>query len=148
MTQEEKAKRYDEALEKARKYRDEEGFTEMEDLFPELTESEDERMVRRIESFLYAYGLDYFYYGWNKFDFFVVLVSIIDWVVNDIDGIDGSFLKTFQVIRVLKVLKVSRLLRIVKFLKGLEKIIQTFYWSFSALVNVLYLNTIYVCIYM
>lgn len=31
-----------------------------EHYFPELAESEDERMVRRIESFLYAYGLDYF----------------------------------------------------------------------------------------
>ena len=35
-------KKYKEALEKARKYFDEEGFTEMADIFPELAESEDE----------------------------------------------------------------------------------------------------------
>ena len=51
MTDKEKAKAYDEALEKARKYRDEEGFTEMEDVFPELRESEDER----IRKWLYDY---------------------------------------------------------------------------------------------
>ena len=52
MTQEEKAKAYDEALEKARKYRDEEGFTEMEDVFPELRESEDERMLHQVLRYL------------------------------------------------------------------------------------------------
>lgn len=52
MTQEEKAKAYDEALEKARKYRDEEGFTEMEDLFPELAENEDEKIRRELVEYL------------------------------------------------------------------------------------------------
>lgn len=52
MTQEEKAKAYDEALEKARKYRDEEGFTEMEDLFPELAENEDEKIWRELVEYL------------------------------------------------------------------------------------------------
>lgn len=69
MTQEEKAKRYDEALEKARKYRDEEGFTEMEDLFPELAENEDEKMIDGLQGFLSAFGSDFFGTGgWQKFD--------------------------------------------------------------------------------
>ena len=69
---------------------------------------------------LFAYGIKpYFHISWNKFDFFVVLVSLIDWIVNNVDGIDASFLKSFQIIRVLKVLTVSRVLRLIKALKGL-----------------------------
>ena len=63
MTQEQKAKAYDEALEKARKYRDEEGFTEMEDLFPELAESEDERirktLIHIVKGACDKYGIKY-----------------------------------------------------------------------------------------
>ena len=97
---------------------------------------------------LFAYGIKpYFHISWNKFDFFVVLVSLIDWIVNNVDGIDASFLKSFQIIRVLKVLTVSRVLRLIKALKGLEKLIQTLQWSISALVNVLYLTIIIYCIF-
>ena len=97
---------------------------------------------------MFAYGIrPYFHIGWNKFDFFVILVSLIDWVVNSVDGIDASFLKTFQIIRVLKVLTVSRVLRLVKALIGLEKLIQTLQWSISALINVLSLTIIIFCIF-
>ena len=97
---------------------------------------------------LFAYGIKaYFHLSWNKFDFFVVLVSLIDWIVNNIDGIDSSFLKSFQIIRVLKVLRVSRVLRLIRSLKGLEKLIQTLQWSISALLNVLFLNIIIYCIF-
>ena len=96
---------------------------------------------------LFAYGLKpYFHISWNKFDFFIVIVSIIDWIVSGIDGIDATFLKTFQIIRVLKVLRVSRVIRLVKNLKGLEKLIQTLQWSFSALIHVLALIFIIYCI--
>lgn len=44
MTQEQKAKAYDEALERARVYFENENYTEMADVFPELCESEDERI--------------------------------------------------------------------------------------------------------
>jgi hypothetical protein len=73
-------------------------------------------------------------------------VSIIDWIVAGIDGIDAAFLKSFQIIRVLKVLRVSRVIRLVKALKGLEKLIQIAQWSFSALMNILFLMIIFYCI--
>jgi len=41
-------RKYKEALERAKKYRDEENFTEMEDVFPELKESEDERIRKTL----------------------------------------------------------------------------------------------------
>jgi hypothetical protein len=88
---------------------------------------------------LLAYDLAYFHTGWNRFDFFVVVASILDIIIANIDGIDAAFLKSFQIIRVLRVLRVTRVLRLVKSLKGLEKLIQTLSWSMSALMNVILL---------
>jgi hypothetical protein len=95
-----------------------------------------------------AYGISgYFYYGWNKFDFFVVVASIADIVIANIDGIDAAFLKSFQIIRVLRVLRVTRVLRLIKALKGLEKLLQTLRWSISALSNVFILMFLMFCIF-
>ena len=95
-----------------------------------------------------GYGISgYFYFGWNKFDFFVVVASIVDLIIANIDGIDASFLKSFQIIRVLRVLRVTRVLRLVKSLKGLEKLIQTLSWSISALMNVFILMFLIFCIF-
>ena len=92
---------------------------------------------------LLAYGpMGYFHSGWNKFDFFVVVASIADLIIANIDGIDAAFLKSFQIIRVLRVLRVTRVLRLVKSLKGLEKLIQTLSWSIGALENVILLMII------
>ena len=97
---------------------------------------------------LLAYGpVGYFHGGWNKFDFFVVVASILDLIIANIDGIDAAFLKSFQIIRVLRVLRVTRVLRLVKSLKGLEKLIQTLSWSISALANVILLMIIIFCIF-
>jgi len=81
----------------------------------------------------------YFHSGWNKFDFFVVMASILDIIIANIDGIDAAFLKSFQIIRVLRVMRITRALRLVKSLKGLEKLIQTLSWSIGALMNVVLL---------
>ena len=89
----------------------------------------------------------YFHSGWNRFDFFVVLASIVDLAVANVEGFDASFLKSFQIIRVLRVLRITRVLRLIKALKGLEKLIQTLSWSLSALVNVLALMLIFFCIF-
>ena len=77
-------------------------------------------------------------YHFNKpvFDFFVVVASIADLIVTNIEGIDTSFLKSFQIIRVLRVLRVTRVLRLFRSLKSLEKLIQTLRWAISALSNV------------
>ena len=44
---------------------------------------------------LTAYGpIGYFHSAWNRFDFFVVVASIGDLVIQNIDGIDAKFLKS------------------------------------------------------
>ena len=89
----------------------------------------------------------YFYYGWNRFDFFVVVASIADLIIAKIDGINASFLKSFQIIRVLRVLRVTRVLRLIKSLKSLEKLLQTLRWSLGALSNVFILMFLIFCIF-
>ena len=97
---------------------------------------------------LIAYGIrPYFHSSWNRFDFFVVIASIVDLAVANIEGFDASFLKSFQIIRVLRVMRITRVLRLIKSLKGLEKLIQTLSWSLTALANVLLLMLIFFCIF-
>ena len=97
---------------------------------------------------LLGYGIrPYFHSGWNRFDFFVVVASIVDLAVANVEGFDASFLKSFQIIRVLRVLRITRALRLIKSLKELEKLIQTLSWSLSALANVLFLMLIFFCIF-
>lgn len=89
----------------------------------------------------------YFYYGWNKFDFFVVSSSIADLVMKNTNQAKVDFLKSFQIIRVLRVLRVTRVLRLVKSLRGLEKLLQTLRWSINALMNVFILMFLIFCIF-
>ena len=97
---------------------------------------------------LLGYGfIPYFHSGWNRFDFFVVISSIVDIAVSNVDGFNASFLKSFQIIRVLRVLRITRVLRLIKSLKGLEKMIQTLSWSLTALANVLLLMLIFFCVF-
>lgn len=61
MTQEEKAKAYDEALEKARQLCDyptsKPFISDLQDLFPELAESDDEKMIGNIRRIIEQYAL-------------------------------------------------------------------------------------------
>ena len=98
-----------------------------------------------IECFLkiLAYGfLGYYHTTWNRFDFFIVIASILDIIIGEFNFINSSFLKSFQVIRVLRVLRVLRILRLVKVIKGLDKLIQTLTWSLPSLTNVFFLMII------
>jgi hypothetical protein len=90
----------------------------------------------------------YFYFSWNKFDFFVVSSSILDLAVAyAFSGNNTAFLKSFQIFRVLRVLRVTRVLRLVRSLRGLEKLIQTLRWSLNALMNVMILLLLIFCIF-
>lgn len=79
----------------------------------------------------------YLYSGWNKFDLFVVLSSIIDILMNNLGQSFFSFLRVGpQLARILRVLRVSRLLKLVKSLKGLQKLLETLTLALTPLMNV------------
>lgn len=61
----------------------------------------------------------YWYSAWNKFDFFVVMASIIDILMDSLGQSFISFLRVGpQLARIIRVLRVTRLLKLVKSLRG------------------------------
>lgn len=70
---------------------------------------------------LIAFGKTYFYIGWNKFDFFIVVSSIGEILLSVVSsGNSASFLKFApQIARVLRVFRISRVLRLVGKYKGI-----------------------------
>ena len=67
----------------------------------------------------------YFSSGWNKFDFFLVVVSIVSKIFDF-----GSFATMFRVFRVLRIIK------LIKRAKELKRLMQTILISLPALANV------------
>ena len=83
---------------------------------------------------LYVYRLAYFKTAWNKFDFFVVVSSIIDLVLElSLPKPEGGNEENSsqilsvgpQLARVLRVLRVSRVLRLAGKYKGLQSLLKT-----------------------
>ena len=71
-----------------------------------------------------AFGGSYLKNSWNKFDFFVVISSIFDVMLGQLDAEAMEFL-TFgpQIARVMRVLRVTRVLRLAAKAEGLQAII-------------------------
>jgi len=62
----------------------------------------------------------YFYYGWNRFDFIVVAISIFDVMLDSFGKKAFAFMKAGpQLARIFRVMRISRLFKLVKGLKGL-----------------------------
>jgi Ion transport protein len=84
-----------------------------------------------------AYGfIDFMQSGWNQFDLFVVITSLLDIALSQV-GTNASFLRVGpQLIRIVRVLRVTRLLKLVKSMRGLQKLLQSLYYSLPALMNI------------
>ncbi len=70
-------------------------------------------------------GHQYFFYGWNVFDFSLVLLS---WV--------GRFFSVGGLASLFRVFRVARMIRLVRTQKGLLNLFKTLIFSFPALVNI------------
>lgn len=79
---------------------------------------------------LTAYGWKYYWYvNWNKFDFVIVLLSLV--------ALDERLLKeklNFNV-TALRIIRISRLLRMVKTSEGLRTLLKTLYMSINNIIN-------------
>lgn len=76
MTQEEKAKAYDKALERAKSFQEIYGGDYAEYIFPELAESEDERIRRVLTETFKAYDIES---SWNG----IPVKSILSWLKKE-----------------------------------------------------------------
>lgn len=106
-----------------------------------------------LESIVKITGLGfmgYFSVGWNRFDFLVVLVSLVELSLfrqEEISISRFSFYKTFQIVRFLRVFRITRLLKIIKSFSGLSRLLQTLKWSSRALLNVFALMFLFIMIF-
>ncbi|ETL93484.1 hypothetical protein L917_08354 [Phytophthora nicotianae] len=78
-----------------------------------------------------AYGLVYFEDNWNRFDFFVVLGTLVSIVL---EALTTAHLRAFTVLA--RVFRVTRLIRLVKASKGVRHILTTLYLALPGLSNV------------
>lgn len=96
---------------------------------------------------IFVFGLAYFHTSWNKFDFFVVIASILDIALSSqqeaAEIAPGGRQQSQtalsiapQLARVLRVLRVSRVLRIANHYKGLQQLFNTIMLSLNGLLNV------------
>ena len=87
-----------------------------------------------------AFGDTYLKLGWNKFDFFVVVSSILDLMLETLDTKSMEFLTVApQLARVMRVLRVIRIIKLAGKQEGLQAIIQTIVFSLPSLLNVVIL---------
>lgn len=86
-----------------------------------------------------AFSYRYFETTWNKFDFFIVVTSLIDIAIEFASaGQEQNEALSVgpQVARLLRVLRVTRVVRLAKRQKGLQALMSTITLSVGALMNV------------
>lgn len=68
-----------------------------------------------------AYGLNYFKVAWNKFDFLIVVLTAVEYILKSFFGIDSGSSGV-----ILRMLRVSRLFKVFKKNKNLTMLFNTF----------------------
>jgi len=97
-----------------------------------------------------ALGCEYFSDGWNVFDFFVVLVSIADWLIHYIVILNSSGETNPTLLRVLRIVRLARILRtlrLVKSAQSLKLLLSMLLLSLPALSNILGIYLIMLSMY-
>lgn len=86
---------------------------------------------------LRAFSYRYFETSWNKFDFFIVVTSLLDIVFSNLGSETNEVLSLApQVARLLRVLRVTRVVRLAKKKQGLQALMSTITLSVGPLTNV------------
>ncbi|XP_075240737.1 sodium channel protein 1 brain-like isoform X3 [Convolutriloba macropyga] len=93
--------------------------------------------IYTLEALVKIIGLrqQYFMYGWNLFDFFIVLVSIADIIVEALIDSNTIYVKP-GTLRVVRLFRIGRVLRLIKAAKGIRKLLFAFLISIPALFNI------------
>jgi len=76
-----------------------------------------------------AYGFKYYWYvNWNKFDFIIVILSLVALEENLLTQMNFN-------VTALRIIRVSRLLRMVKTSEGLRTLLKTLFMSLGNIIN-------------
>ena len=79
----------------------------------------------------------YFLDGWNKFDFFIVLISFGGILVENLGSAVALDPTVLRILRVFRIFRILRAFRIFKAAKGLQQIVSTLSGSLSSLASLL-----------
>eukprot|EP00960_Hanusia_phi_P032705 750013-Hanusia_phi.AAC.1 len=77
----------------------------------------------------------YFKNGWNKFDFFIVMISFIGIMIDNAGAALGFNPTILRILRIFRIFRILRAFRIFKALKGLQAIVATLGNSLPAIGN-------------
>eukprot|EP01065_Artemidia_motanka_P052349 TRINITY_DN9431_c0_g2_i1.p1 TRINITY_DN9431_c0_g2~~TRINITY_DN9431_c0_g2_i1.p1 ORF type:complete len:2131 (+),score=591.16 TRINITY_DN9431_c0_g2_i1:72-6464(+) len=81
-----------------------------------------------------AFGLSYFLDPWNRFDFFLVVASIVNFmftvVLTDVSSVDASILGVMRIFRIMRVL------RLVKAARDVRMLLETVWYSLPSIANI------------
>eukprot|EP00746_Dinoflagellata_sp_MGD_P011190 gnl/MRDRNA2_/MRDRNA2_123392_c0_seq1.p1 gnl/MRDRNA2_/MRDRNA2_123392_c0~~gnl/MRDRNA2_/MRDRNA2_123392_c0_seq1.p1 ORF type:complete len:835 (+),score=129.39 gnl/MRDRNA2_/MRDRNA2_123392_c0_seq1:168-2507(+) len=99
---------------------------------------------------LALFRIKYFHDGWNIFDFSLVMITVVDFAVNQLNTLGNSgsasnlpglrALRMFRAVRVLRVLKVFRELWLI--VRGIVLSLRAMTWVICLLVMILYMSGI------
>ena len=87
---------------------------------------------------IFSLGIQtYWKSNWNKFDAFIVLTSIFDFLMQLLGNSLSKFYKIGpQLMRVMRVIRISRLFKLIKKLEGLQKQLQIIILIIPTLINI------------
>jgi len=77
----------------------------------------------------------YFTSGWNKFDFFIVMVSFAGVFIDSLGNAVPINPTVLRILRIFRIFRILRAFRIFKSLKGLQQIVMTLASSLPAIMN-------------
>ncbi|DAZ92554.1 TPA: hypothetical protein N0F65_012784 [Lagenidium giganteum] len=80
---------------------------------------------------LTAYGYAYFHEHWNRFDFAVVVATLLSGIIEAVTGTNVRAIAT-----IVRTIRVTRILRLVKASKSVRQILMTLYVSLPGLSNI------------
>ncbi|OQV22941.1 putative Cation channel sperm-associated protein 1 [Hypsibius exemplaris] len=90
-----------------------------------------------------ALGFGYFRSGWNLLDFFILITSCIDFIVNFVPLGGNSSLKILRIFRVLRALRALRMLRAITVLQNLQVIVNTVLKSIGSMAIIFFLMALF-----
>jgi hypothetical protein len=89
-----------------------------------------------------AYRKKYFHDRWNRFDFTIVVISVLDFILTFF--VSTEFL---VIITLFRIFRIARVLRLIKSAKSLRVIFATFYLTLPSIVNIGSLLLLFVYIF-
>lgn len=84
---------------------------------------------------------------WNRFDFSIVLLSLVEWVLDLLAAAVGTNATLLRILRFLRVARLMRTLRLVKSAHGLQRLLLMLVSSLPALLNIVSLFLVLLAMY-